>query len=178
MRHDKKLMGRMKKGDKDALRSLYVEHKDFLLTLANALLHDSSLAEDVVHDVFVNFTRNIAAFELTGSLRAYLATCAANGARSLLRKKKLQAASVDFATEPLAKESPCPIETQETAEQIRLHLASLPDQQREVVVLRVKAGLKFKDIARIQEVSIPTVQGRYRYGIDKLRSLLNGELEK
>jgi len=36
--------------------------------------------------------------------------------------------------------------------------------------------LTFKEIARIQDVSISTVQGRYRYGIDKLRSLLNGEL--
>ncbi|MHC5182273.1 MAG: RNA polymerase sigma factor, partial [Planctomycetota bacterium] len=70
MQSDKKLIQRMKYGDKDALRILYIQHKDFLLALANALLHDRSLAEDVLHDVFVSFTRNIGNFRLTGSLKA------------------------------------------------------------------------------------------------------------
>lgn len=178
MRQDKQLVVRLKKGDKDALRILYVEHKDFLLTLANALLHDSALAEDVVHDVFVKFTRNIAAFRLTGSLKAYLATCAANEAKTLLRRKKTHAKTSDFATEPQANQSPCPVETEETAECLRRHLAGLPDEQREVVVLHVKAGLKFREIARLQQTALSTVQGRYRYAIDKLRVLLNGELEQ
>ena len=167
----------MKNGDKDALRILYVEHKDFLLALANALLHDRSLAEDVLHDVFVNFTRNISNFRLTGSLKAYLATCMANQARTQLRRRKIRAA-VDMTTEPQADEMPCPVESQETADKIRTHLAALPEEQREAVVLRIKAELPFKEIARIQDVSLDTAKGRYRYGIDKLRSLLNGELEK
>lgn len=165
----------MKKGDKDALRILYVEHKDFLLTLANALLHDISLAEDVLHDVFVNFTRNISDFHLRGSLKSYLATCIANGARSQLRRRKIRATTA-ISIEPQADETPCPVETQETVDKLRNHLAVLPDEQREAVVLRIKADLTFKEIALIQDVSIPTAQGRYRYGIDKLRSLLNGEL--
>ena len=176
MLREKKLIQQMKSGDKDALRILYVEHKDFLLALANALLHDRPLAEDVLHDVFVNFTRNIGDFKLTGSLKAYLSACAANQARTLLRRRKIRAAT-DFTTEPQAEEMPCPVESQETANQIRTHLAALPDDQREAVLLRIKAELPFKEIARIQEVSISTVQGRYRYGIDKLRSLLNGELQ-
>lgn len=178
MQQDKKLIQQMKTGDKDALRILYVEHKDFLLTLANALLHDRSLAEDVVHDVFVNFTRNIGDFQLTGKLKAYLAACAANQARTLLRRRKIHAKTADFEIELPAENPPCPVEAQETGKKLRTSLATLPDDQREVVVLRIKAGLKFKEIAQIQDVSIPTVQGRYRYGIDKLRSSLNGELEK
>ncbi|MHC5190885.1 MAG: RNA polymerase sigma factor [Planctomycetota bacterium] len=177
MQSDKKLIQRMKYGDKDALRILYIQHKDFLLALANALLHDRSLAEDVLHDVFVSFTRNIGNFRLTGSLKAYLATCTANQARTQLRRQKIRAA-VDMTTEPQANKMPCPVESQETADTIRTHLAALPDDQREAVVLRTKAELTFKEIARIQDVSVSTVQGRYRYGIDKLRSLLNGELEK
>ena len=51
MHRDKQLIQQIKSGDKDALRILYVEHKDFLLALANALLHDRSLAEDVLHDL-------------------------------------------------------------------------------------------------------------------------------
>ena len=178
MRQDKQLVRRLKKGDKDALRILYIEHKDFLLTLANALLHDSALAEDVVHDVFVKFTRNIAAFRPDGSLKGYLAVCAANEAKTLLRRKKIHAKPSDFATEPPAPTPTCPVEAQEDAERLRRHLAGLPDEQREVLVLHVKAGLKFRQIARMQQTTVSTVQGRYRYAIDKLRVLLNGELEQ
>jgi RNA polymerase sigma factor (sigma-70 family) len=98
MHREKKLIQQMKNGDKDALRILYVEHKDFLLALANALLHDRSLAEDALHDVFVTFTRNIGNFKLTGSLKAYLATCAANQARTLLRRQKVRAVNSDFTS--------------------------------------------------------------------------------
>lgn len=177
MHDEKKLIRAMKNGDRDALRTLYIRHKDFLLTLANALLHDMPAAEDVVHDVFVNFTRNIRDFRLTGSLKSYLATSAANRARSLLRKKKVHAVSSDFAVEPAAETNPCPVEMQDTAERLRIHLTALPEDQREAITLRLMAGMKFKEIAKLQEVPIATVQGRYRYGIDKLRSLLNGELE-
>jgi RNA polymerase sigma-70 factor (ECF subfamily) len=131
----------------------------------------------VVHDVFVTFIRNIADFKLTGSLKGYFSICVANAARSLLRKQKSHAQSSDFTVEPQARDASCPVESAEIAEHIRNSLANLPDQQREVVVLHVKAGLKFREIARIQQVSLSTVQGRYRYGIDKLRSYLNGELE-
>ena len=177
MHREKKLIQRMKNGDQDALRTLYLQHKDFLLTLANALLHDIALAEDVLHDVFVNFTRNIGNFPLTGSLKAYLSTCVVNGARTQLRRQKVRA-TTDISIEPQADPTPCPIESQETAEKLHIHLTALPQEQREVVLLRIKADLTFKEIAHIQDVSVSTVQGRYRYGIDKLRSLLNGELEK
>jgi len=57
-------------------------------------------------------------------------------------------------------------------------MAQLPYAQREVVVLHVQGGMKFRAIAKSQNASINTVQSRYRYGLDKLRSLLNGEIEK
>ena len=57
-------------------------------------------------------------------------------------------------------------------------LATLPYEQREALVLHLKGDLTFRRIANVQGVSINTVQSRYRYGIDKLRSLLNGEVEK
>jgi len=44
-----------------------------------------------------------------------------------------------------------------------------------VIVLHLKGGMKFREIAVVQGVSISTVQGRYRYGLDKMRSVLNEE---
>jgi len=56
-------------------------------------------------------------------------------------------------------------------------MAELPLEQREVITLRFEGGMGFRQIARIQNASINTVQGRYRYGMEKLRSLLNSEAE-
>jgi len=57
-------------------------------------------------------------------------------------------------------------------------LGQLPYEQREVLILHVHGGMKFRAIARQQGVSINTAQGRYRYALDKLRSMLDGEVEK
>jgi len=57
-------------------------------------------------------------------------------------------------------------------------LARLPFEQREVVVLHLRAGMKFRQIAKLQDISVNTIKGRYRYGLSKLRSILNGEVEK
>ena len=55
-------------------------------------------------------------------------------------------------------------------------LAELPYEQREVIVLHLQGGMTFREIAREQGASINTAVSRYRYGLDKLRSLLNGEV--
>ncbi len=57
-------------------------------------------------------------------------------------------------------------------------MGQLPYEQREVVILHLRAGMRFRQIARLQDISVNTIKGRYRYGLDKLRSILNGEMEK
>jgi RNA polymerase sigma-70 factor (ECF subfamily) len=61
---------------------------------------------------------------------------------------------------------------------LRNAIAQLPYEQREVVVLHIRGGLTFRQIAAMQDVSINTVQGRYRYGLDKLRTMLNGQVSE
>ena len=56
-------------------------------------------------------------------------------------------------------------------------LSQLTFEQREAVSLHAQTGMKFKAIAKLQNVSINTVQSRYRYGLDKLRSILDSETE-
>ncbi|MBN1508589.1 MAG: RNA polymerase sigma factor [Sedimentisphaerales bacterium] len=83
MLEDKMLVLRFNRGDRCVLHRIYDKYKDDLVTLAAALLMDLSLAEDVVHDVFVSFLDSAGRFRLTGSLKGYLATCVANRARNL-----------------------------------------------------------------------------------------------
>ena len=62
----------------------------------------------------------------------------------------------------------------------RLHnaMSQLPHEQREAVVLHIQGAMKFKEIAELQETSVKTTLSRYRYGLDKLRSILNDKVIK
>jgi RNA polymerase sigma-70 factor (ECF subfamily) len=151
-----------------------------MLTVAAGLLDDVNAAQDAVHDVFVAFAQSPERLRLAGSLRSYLTTCVANLARDRLRAGKRQAASSQ-EVEPQADEQTMPLSRvirDEELKQLAEALATLPYEQREVLVLHLKGDLTFRVIARLQGVSINTVQSRYRYGIDKLRSMLNGEVEE
>ena len=57
-------------------------------------------------------------------------------------------------------------------------LGELPYEQREVVLLHLRGGMRFAEIARSQNVSVNTALGRYRYGLEKLRTKLNGEISR
>jgi RNA polymerase sigma-70 factor (ECF subfamily) len=180
MLEDKLLVLKCKHGNKEAMCRLYEKYKDYLLTLAKGLLGEQAEAEDVVHDVFVSFARSARQFRLTGSLKGYLATCVSNLARDKIRSRTRHAQVLDSINPiVLCSENPGQIliESEELT-QLRQALNQIPYEQRETVILHLKGGMKFREIARMQGTSVSTVHGRYRYGLDKLRSLLNSEVEK
>ena len=181
MIEDKLLIWKFKSGDKAALARIYEKYKIDLLRIATGLLNETSKAEDIVHDVFVKFAQSSDKLELGGNLKGYLITCVANSARNSKRAgQKRQTVSFD-EVEPAISDSDKPerwIIRNEELDTLNNSMAQLPYHQREVVVLHVQGGMKFKAIAKSQNVSINTVQSRYRYGLDKLRSLLNSEVEK
>ena len=177
MIEDRLLLIRFKRGDPDALRRIYEKYEVYLLTVATALLNDIGSAEDVLHDSFVAFAESAGTIKLEGNLKNFLATCVANRCRDLLRKRNRNPESTNKAALFTcdAKNPELAAVTREQLEEVAHAIAMLPYEQREVVVLHLKAGLMFKQIAGLQKVSINTVQSRYRYGIDKLRSILNGD---
>jgi RNA polymerase sigma-70 factor (ECF subfamily) len=178
---DRLLVRKFKHGGKDAFCRIYEKYRDDLLRLAISLLTESEMAEDVVHDVFASFIQSARQFQLTGSLKGYLATCVANKARNVNRAYLRRHGSVQEETSPVASKSNRPdrwIICSDELRQVNSALAKLPYEQREAVVLRAQLKTKFGQIAKSQGVSIKTAQSRYRIGLDKLRSLLNSEVTK
>lgn len=178
MIEDELLKRRFKAGSIDALQRIYEKYRDYLLTLAMALLNDAATAEDIVHDVFVSFARSGARFRLHGSLRAYLATCVVNRVRDHMRARKRRGVGLNEEA-PLESGFDPPdrrILSDERSQLVARALARLPDEQREVIALHLNGQLKLREIARLQNVPLTTVRGRYRHGINRLRSILNGRL--
>jgi len=185
MIEDKKLVWKFNRGSKDAFRRIYEKYKNELLGLAVTLLREKSIAEDVVHDVFVSFAGTVGAFNLSGTLKGYLSTCVANCARDRNRLKVGQNVTADFmpkafieAMDPVSDGPPeYAIDCEQSGRLMDL-LALLPYEQREVIVLHLHQEMRFREIAEALGLSINTVQSRYRYGLEKLRTILNSTVEK
>lgn len=180
MIEDKLLIWRLNRGSNDALCRIYKKYKDNLLRLAWALLNDTSAAEDIVHDFFVSFAQSPEKLKLNGSLKSYLATCVVNRVRNANKARQRQGIASLNEAESAVSNSKRPEQWIIDCEQLRQlndALAQLPEQQREVIILHLQGEVKFKAIAELQGVSINTVQSRYRYGLDKLRSILDSEVK-
>lgn len=179
MIEDKMLIWKLKKGDRSPLCRVYEKYKDDLLRVAAGLLTDRSDAEDAVHDAFISFINSLETFSLTGSLRGYLTTCVANRARNLNRSRaRHREVGLDQVEPPVStfRRPEQWLLMDEAFEQFRNAMTELPYEQREAVILHVQGQMRFSTIAALQQTSVKTVLSRYRYGITKLRSLLNGEV--
>jgi RNA polymerase sigma factor (sigma-70 family) len=181
MLEDRLLLWKLKGGSREALRRIYEKYENDLLTLAANLLGDSSAAEDVLQDVFIRFVESVHKFELKGSLKAYLAKCVANRCRDCIRKRRRQETIAVNKAEQTVSNPNEPAQLAILSEELNRAskaLRKVPCEQREAVVLRLHGNMRFRQIAKLQDVSVKTALSRYRYGLNKLRSILNGEVEK
>jgi len=181
MLEDRLLLRKFKLGSRDAFRLIYEKHAGDLLTLAANLLDDKVIAEDAVQDVFISFVQSVEKFHLKGSLKGYLITCVANRSRDYIRKNKRQRTVALDEAEQMTSDSKSPVQLvirDEELQKLSYALTELPYEQREAIVLHLHGEMRFRQIAKLRNVSIKTVQSRYRYGLDKLRSMMNGEVRK
>ena len=181
MIEDELLKWRFKQGSTEALSCIYQKYLDGLLTLAAGLLGDANEAEDIVQDVFVSFAKLANSLKPRGSLKAYLARSVVNRVRDRMRKRRTESlgqgrydheADVD-----LQRPEKSLIYNEEWQRVIRA-MDGLSYPQREAVLLRLKSEMTFKEIAKAQDVSVGTAIARYKCGLNRLRSSLNGEVEE
>ena len=172
MLEDKLLLWRVKRGDADAVRHIYERYKHDLLGLAVTLSRDRALGEDIVQDVFVTFVRFAPQLRLRSSLRSYLLTAVANRVRTLARRKSPTPLTPDHVQ---PRPDQVAVQTEQAA-LIEQAMQQLAYDQREAIVLHLQMDMKFREIAVSQGVSINTARSRYRYGLDRLRSLLDGKV--
>ena len=176
---DKLLIVRCRQGCAKSLTRIYEKYSRDMLFLAAALLNETAAAEDVVHDVFISFVEGIPSFRLTGSLKGFLLTCVANQSRNFNKRKRTpppetQQRLEDTHTTPSTLDR---IVSNEQLDGLSNALAQLPADQRETIMLHLYGGISLRALARTRGQSANTVKSRYRYGVENLRQLLNGEVK-
>ena len=148
------------------IERLYREHGPALLLFALSITGERSRAQDAVHQVFLRLMES-GDLSRANDKKAYVFGCVRN---LILNERKRQDRYA-----PLDAESAwfSPPQTDYAGEEnLRRALAALPDDQREVVVLKVWGDLTFSQIGDLLEVSPNTATSRYRYALGKLRDAM------
>ena len=125
-----------------------------------------SAADDVMQDTFIKIYEALPRFEPSGSLRGYTFTIARNAARDYWKHESRRRAA------PLEVDPAAPVRSERDAQMRAVWEAvrELPDEQREVFLLREEGDLSFAEIARITGAPLNTVLGRMHYAMKSLRA--------
>lgn len=171
-------MGGAKRGltAKD-LERIHDEHVTAMYRHGLSLLRDETAVRDILQDVFLKLAEGRVDLGEKDSERAYLLRMIHHGALDRMRRDKVRRGHAEKKPAEIFQASPDP-----DREAFRLELESalgqLPPEQREVVVLKLWSEHTFDEIARICGIPLNTAASRYRYAIDKLRSLLRPAYEE
>ena len=186
---DEMLMVRYQRGERKAFAELVRRHNRPIYNFVLRQLRVPSMAEDVTQDVFMRLVQNAAEFKHEARFLTWLYTIARNLCIDQLRKlSHRRHASLDQPTsdgpegKTLAESvsDPNPMtsaersaSSSEVGDSIVRAIESLPDDQREVFLLREVANLPFREIAEITGVGENTVKSRMRYALDRLKDALS-----
>jgi RNA polymerase sigma factor (sigma-70 family) len=152
---------------------LFATERRTMLLVALGIVNDVGTAEDVVQDAFTSLYRRWEALREPASARGYLRVSVINGARSVLRRRRTASARVrQTSLEPA--EPPSDVSSVLLAEEqaVRAALSALPTRQREVLTLRLLAGLTDQEIAEATGLSYGNVRTAASRGLATLRAAL------
>ena len=164
---DESIYAALNRDDPIAVELIWDRYAHDLLAMLSALLGSRQEAEDVLQMLFVNIVRRRRALAGARRLDAYLFRMARNEAATYLRSRIR-----NRAARPWLAPNEAGQEQFDLAEHLQVALGQLPQSQREVVVLKIYQGKTFQEIGRLLGVSINTAASRYRYALERLRSLL------
>ena len=182
MLSDQELVQAYIQGDQSAIESIINRHRSKVYTYILLTMKNQQLAEDLFQETFIKVIQSLRAgkYRDNGRFLSWVIRIAHNLIIDHFRKEKqMNAVSNDdtevdlFNSKKLSDDNieEMIIHSQIKTE-IRILINELPDDQREVVLLRHYGGLSFKEIADQTDVSINTALGRMRYALINLRKLI------
>lgn len=178
---DQEIINMYVDGNSNALNTLVTRYKDKIFTSIYLLVKDKYLAEDIFQDVFIRIIDTIRGgrYSDEGKFLPWAMRIAHNMCVDHFRKIKRNPTiktSDDKDIFDVLNFSEAGVDsrmmTEQTSDKVRRMIDMLPEDQREVIILRHYADLSFKEIAQLSDCSINTALGRMRYGLLNLRKML------
>ena len=178
---DSQLLKAFYEGNTRALEALITRHKDRVFTSILFLVTDKYLAEDLFQDVFIKIIDTIQGgrYNDEGKFLSWAMRIAHNLCVDHFRKvKRSPVIRTTDGTDVFewlghSEESPeVKMMKTQSYDRVRRLLDLLPEEQKEVIVLRHYGEMSFKEIAELTDCSINTALGRMRYGLINLRKMM------
>jgi len=165
-----------------SFETLMLPHLDAAYNLAKWLLRNEDDARDVVQEAYLRAFKSFGGFHGSNG-RPWLLTIVRNTAYNLIKKNQTASLTISFDEEQhvLDRESTSPatvVEQDEESKLVRQAMERLPDEFREVLVLRHLEGLSYKEIADVAHLAPGTVMSRLARARSKLREYLKTDVGK
>ncbi len=180
--NDNELIQLFQQGNPRAFDALIDRHQERIYNAILFMVKDSYLAEDLIQDIFIKIINNLKQnkYNDEGKFLPWALRIAHNFCVDHFRKVKRTPTiktSDDQDLFEIIKHSDHPADYKMTRTQTHRNIQELvdllPEEQREIIVLRHYANLSFKEIAQMTNCSINTALGRMRYGLINLRKMMN-----
>lgn len=179
---DQKLLNCYLSGDRNAISQLIERHSRHVRDYIQMMVKDGDVADDIFQETFIKAVRVIDEGRYTdnGRFLSWILRIAHNQVidhfRAQKQNRQLNEAEAGYDVLGTLRLAERTVEDEIVCEQIasdvRRMVELLPDEQREVVMMRYYSGLSFKEIAEQTGVSINTALGRMRYALINLRKMI------
>ncbi|MBS1783081.1 MAG: sigma-70 family RNA polymerase sigma factor [Bacteroidetes bacterium] len=181
---DSELIHAYLQGNCKCFETLMMRYKDKVYTTIFMLVKDSFLAEDIFQETFIKIINTIrkGKYAEQGKFLQWALRVAHNLCMDHFRRIRRNlpittedGREISFLLQLDNNHAETDLERRQTHQSVRKLIELLPDEQREVIVLRIYADLSFKEIANLTQVSINTALGRMRYGLINLRKMITDQ---
>ncbi|MBO4773266.1 MAG: sigma-70 family RNA polymerase sigma factor [Bacteroidales bacterium] len=178
---DEQLVSYYIAGNEDALEALIGRYQQKIFSYILTIVHDKDLAEDLFQDTFIKVIHTLRAgnYREEGKFNQWIMRITRNLIIDHFRKNQKMSFVdnnnkndiFDFFSEPSMSVEQCMI-TEQIHDSLRSLITLLPEEQKEVLTMRLYQDMSFKEIANATDVSINTALGRMRYAILNLRKMV------
>ncbi|HZZ85165.1 MAG TPA: RNA polymerase sigma factor [Anaeromyxobacteraceae bacterium] len=173
---DEALVTRYQRGDVAAFEALLDRHRQGVFRFLRRFVGDAARADDLAQDCWMRFIGAAPRWKASGSFKTWLYAVARNLATDAARRtahrdhEPLERTAGRDGKEPAAGAPEGDVLLRAALERA---IAALPEDQREVFLLREYEGLSFAEVAEVTAALLPTVKSRMRYALEALRRALD-----
>lgn len=172
-RTDEELFEYLKSKDKSvsrqAFEEIYSRYANKIYTYCRKVLFANDMSEDIFQDIFVKFYESVQKVDQMSNVQGYLIKIARN--LCLNEKQRRNIIKVEMDEEKFLYNDPS-IENNEIADLLHTSLDALPEEYKEVIVMKEFMDMNYKDIAIALDLSVPVVRIRIYRGKKKLREIM------
>jgi RNA polymerase sigma factor (sigma-70 family) len=178
---DQLLVKQYIQGNEACLEMLINRHKERIYTTIILIVKDSYIAEDLFQETFIKIIKNLkkGKYNEEGKFLPWALRIARNMAIDYFRKMKRMPTITDSGGDDVFRKIKIVEENREQEiirvedeSRVRRMIELLPEEQRQVLILRHYGDLSFKEIAEMTNVSINTALGRMRYALNNMRKMM------